>query len=118
MGWLVDDEHIDDHEGYLVGVIKDGVWRDLWIDDHAHGGPLMYMQIACSCGWRSQRLVAPVGTEWFPCAVFMRSDDEYDAYRSVWESEHRSQLDRIPSLARDALFRARYGFARSTRAAG
>ena len=109
MGWLVDDEHIDDHEGYLVGVIKDDwSWRELGPNDTGTH-KLQWVQIACSCGWRSQRLWAPIGAEWSPCCVFLDSDAEYDAFRSVWESEHRSQLDRIPSLAREAWLQVRYG---------
>lgn len=112
MGWLVDDELIDEHEGYLVGVVKDDwQWRELGVEDAVNprfDGPISWMQIACSCGWRSQRLVAPLGTEWFPCTVMMRSDAEHDAFRSVWESEHRSQLNRIPDLAHEALWQVRY----------
>lgn len=105
MGWLIDDGRDDsyDHEGYVVGLVKDDpkhtgfeAWRELGADDRRPihwSNPMvrLYIQVGCSCGWRSQRLVPPVGTEWMPCCVVM--DEEHsERAAAVWEHEHRRRL--------------------------
>lgn len=87
MGWCNDD---DDHEGYVQGVVRSGYgWRDLGLDDTATLDATQFcIQVACSCGWRSERMSPPLDAEWAPCSVFMSGADE-DAAHAIWRSEHR-----------------------------
>ena len=93
MGWMRDsgDDWSYDHEGYLVAVEKiDGDWREITPGD-AHRGEfhVSHVQVACSCGWRSERLVAPLGTTWAPCSVFTDGATDDLAY-GIWADEHRN----------------------------
>jgi hypothetical protein len=86
MGWFRFDDP-DNHEGFVVGVVRDGEyrWRELGLDDR---DPIAVttIQIGCECGWRSQRLTAPLGTAWAPCCVFFpgRSDSIFET-PEMWE---------------------------------
>lgn len=121
MGWIRDDgqEHSYDHEGYIVAVVRDdGRWRELRLGDKARSDSFgMRLQVACECGWRSQRMVPPLGTEWSPCLVMFRSIDGEafeDAGGEIW-SAHMDQVTADSSSALVArgheLRRARFGLA-------
>ncbi len=98
MGWLRDsgEDWSYDHEGYMVAVEqpeRGGEWRELGgpADEARRVIPVSYVQVACSCGWRSPRLVAPIGTEWVPCSV-MTSGAVDDLAYQIWADEHRDLL--------------------------
>jgi len=100
MGWLRDsgEDWSYDHEGYVVAVEHDTFsvpeWREVGVDDAPRGEfPLRWVQVSCSCGWRSQRLIAPLGTTWFPVSVNFRTEADEDAAREVWATLHRDGLD-------------------------
>jgi hypothetical protein len=86
MGWLrcdLPDDLVDEHEGHLQGVARDGFgWRDLGLDDRGQF-PVDYVQVACACGWRSQRQFV-LGAEWSPCSVFVDEVVE-DAGVEMWQ---------------------------------
>lgn len=95
MGWLRDSGEAwsYDHEGFIVAVEKvDDRWREITPAD-AHRGEIdvSHVQVACDCGWRSQRLVAPIGTTWAPCSVFTDAATDDLAY-GIWADEHRNAL--------------------------
>lgn len=83
MGWYRDTA--PGHEGYLIGIEKiDDThrWRELgnqydreraWREK---GIKLTHVQVACECGWRSPRFLAPLGTEWHPSTVELPGWDE------------------------------------------
>jgi len=117
MGWLREDGRSDqhEHEGYLVAVERepDGwPWREIGgVADEARArehGPIevRWIQVACDCGWRSQRLVAPFMAEWSPCSVFLRTDRDEDEFIEVWATEHRDRLDNVADARRTARRRA------------
>lgn len=88
MGWVRDDG-VDwhyDHEGYIVAQVKeDGDWRDLGRGDEDRkdeGSFGLMLQVACTCGWRSQRQTPPLCTRWGAYYVSFRGDDE-DAFRDA-----------------------------------
>ncbi len=105
MGWLRFDGHVaeNDHEGFVVAVEKsdDGwSWRELGDADIARarrdsGIPVSWLQVGCSCGWRSPRLVAPTGTVWSPCSVFLPHSGDDEQFVEVWAVEHRDRLDLV-----------------------
>lgn len=67
MGWC-SDAH-PEHEGFLVSLVKDD-WRFRELGDRndTHAvDDVRYVQMGCSCGWRSPRMLAPSGTRWSPC---------------------------------------------------
>lgn len=101
MGWEIWDDEAGDgqhHEGYVIGVERvtrtdpDGwvrqtdQWRDVGADfDHASDDPaqrarrdVAHVQVACECGWRSERLLAPLGTYWAPCCVMLPTTFDHD----------------------------------------
>ena len=102
MGWLMfDDDQSDDwssdHEGYVQAVVRsEWGWRDLSLDDRrSYTCAEFWVQIACECGWRSQRMPAPLGSSWSPCSVAWPADqwDEWDEVaRGIWRAEHRDQV--------------------------
>lgn len=108
MGWYREDGRPDawDHEGYVVMVVKqpdDWDWRELGMAKHGHpddlaipAGALVKIQAACSCGWRSHRMVPPLGVEWMPFCVLMSDEDE-DEVAAVWRVEHRDRLPHCSS---------------------
>lgn len=73
----LDPRHL--HEGYLVGIVlatdaggapSSWRYRELSLSAGDDGNVrLTRVQMGCSCGWRSPRLVAPVGTLYFPSIV-------------------------------------------------
>lgn len=95
MGWMRDngEEWSYAHEGYLVAVEKvDGQWREITpSDEHRGEFEVSHVQVACECGWRSERLVAPLGTTWAPCSVMTTSEVDDVAY-SIWADEHRATV--------------------------
>ena len=71
-------------------------WRDLSLDDRrSYTCAEFWVQIACECGWRSQRMPAPLGSSWSPCSVAWPAGqwDEWDEVaRGIWRAEHRDQV--------------------------
>src|SRR3990172_9145429 len=87
MGWFREDDPA--HEGYVVGLVPEQVTykaldgrairathlRELnYHQDHdrevAKGGlPVTVFQVACECGWRSRRFVAPCRARWYPYSL-------------------------------------------------
>lgn len=128
MGWVCDQDTPDGHphEGYLVAVepvtetndrgyeIRTGAWRDVganW-NRERDGQPCLdvsHVQMACDCGWRSQRMLAPLGTTWSPCTVFLPTwhhGDLDDASYRLWaqhigtltaQSASLGQLAHVPA---------------------
>lgn len=95
MGWISEDST---HEGYLVGLAPcertgqfvghvQGRWRELGGRDEK-AQSLRNVKIACSCGWRSPLISAPIGCEFFPCFVSAPEWFETEAVK-VWERHVR-----------------------------
>lgn len=95
MGWVRDngEEWSYGHEGYLVAVEKvDGQWREIGLDDQHRGEfGVSHLQVACECGWRSMRFVAPLSTTWAPCSVMTTAAIDDLAYE-LWADEHRDRV--------------------------
>lgn len=99
MGWMRcdPDDGVDlrSHEGHVAALVADpdatGGWRDLTAGDPEQS--VSYVQVVCSCGWRTPRLHAPLGTMWRPCTVeFDCFYDEYeDAGYQLW-ADHMDQV--------------------------
>jgi len=93
MGWFILDgaDGENDHEGYLQGVVRDDWgWRDLGLDDVGTLASHEFrVQVACTCGWRTERMLPPLGAEWAPCSVFLSEEADEEAAREVWLTEHR-----------------------------
>lgn len=117
MGWLrftsdaaaEDPDDVGyDHEGWAQGIVRgewSHEWRDLGLDDAAMPeGKTLYVQLVCSCGWRSHRLSAPAGVEWFPCSIQMDAAVE-DVAAEMWWELHRKHVtkDGIADLWRARL---------------
>ena len=107
MGWQSDDGI---HEGYVVAIEREmvtnehgytvptGAWRDvegaraLMLEDGkwvpTRRVKVDHVQVACECGWRSQRLLAPLGTEWIPNLVLLGEpgggEQNDDAAYAIW----------------------------------
>lgn len=45
-------------------------------DDDGREVPVRIIQVGCDCGWRSQRLRAPLGTTWSGVVFLPRSEQE------------------------------------------
>lgn len=110
MGWIhvEGDDQLDEHEGYVVGLERlrneHAQWREfsmhadgprydaLKLEERKHGLRVEYVQVVCGCGWRSQVLMAPLGTRWDPsCITFpslLRGDDFDDAACRIWSEQH------------------------------
>jgi hypothetical protein len=82
MGWF--NEQAPRHEGYLLG-IRAITTEGGSIGFRALGGddddgrtdlPLQIVQVGCDCGWRSQRLRAPLGTTWSGIVMLPRAEQE------------------------------------------
>lgn len=106
MGWQSIEAGLEEHEGYLVGLVResgktlDGIeyesetLRELTY--HRDGTrqddvPIQWVCVGCECGWRSPRLRAPTGTHWTPCHVWLawgRDDSIIEGYeesaRKIW----------------------------------
>ena len=109
MGWF--NEDVDPelrHEGHAVALVQEDGWRwrELGVDDRGHHD-ITWMQVACTCGWRSPRMLAPVGTTWWrsiDLPAFL--DDPYhweDIAETFW-AEHMAG-DLIPSMLGRSLSR-------------
>lgn len=87
MGWFRDDR--PGHEGYVLGLRDDGEgdWHALTRDDEYPERRLKMVQVACECGWRSQRLHAPHRAEWYPCIVEFHDEGAEELARRLWH-EH------------------------------
>ncbi len=87
MGWINEDK-APGHEGYVVGLVPlcDDRWRELrYPNDKITVLHLKRVQVACTCGWRSQVLHAPIGTRFDPYCVSF-SDERYDDDASrMWD---------------------------------
>jgi len=94
MGWMSEQGC----EGYPVALERDskGRWRELTVGDEGRRRNLTAVQIACECGWRSPRLPAPLGSEWFPYACFLPEEFEQRAL-DIWR-EHLRTLPGPPTL--------------------
>lgn len=113
MGWLIEDGREDayEHEGHLVAVVHDeGRWRELRFGDEPQD--LLYVQVGCECGWRSRRLLAPLGTRWVPAVVVLPTSGAFaatgelsfdDVAELIWVQEHRLELgpDSLRDVGRD-----------------
>lgn len=91
MGWCCED---GTHEGYLVGLVPDeahgvfvghiqGRWRELSGRDEITTS-VEFVQVACSCGWRSPLLRAPDGTQFMPSSVMAPKAFEDDCAQ-LWD---------------------------------
>ena len=101
MGWT--HEMYPRHEGYLQGIEqrtdRPGHWRDFDLSDEARardgsGIMLTHVQVACDCGWRSQRIAAPTGTRYVPFSVVLSGWHEErfeEAARTLWNAHLASQ---------------------------
>jgi hypothetical protein len=89
MGWFRDDAV--GHEGYVVAVVASGPeFRELRYPHDTASQPVRVIQVACSCGWRSQRLEAPPGTRYEPFVVEFTREDDREAMAEVWDSHAKS----------------------------
>jgi hypothetical protein len=70
MSWTRDD--CPGHDGELIGLVaedpgdggrRDG-FRELHPDTDAAPDFLRWVAVACSCGWRSPRMEAPIDASW------------------------------------------------------
>lgn len=99
MGWNADGAEA--HEGYLVGLVPEvgktidgieyesGILRELGYHrdgDRQGDVPLQWVCVGCDCGWRSPRMLAPTGTHWTPCRVWIA----YGADDSIVEGYEES----------------------------
>lgn len=96
MGWQCES---GEHEGYVVGLEQspNGYrWHELNSADDAkrvdgdpvrhHAGlPVTHIQVACDCGWRSPRLVAPLRACWFPSFVDGLNESQDERARQIWK---------------------------------
>jgi hypothetical protein len=90
MGWMHEDTA---HEGWVVAVERREQhgwtrWSEIGMDDQIGEVPAQWVQVGCDCGWRSPRLVAPVGTVWAPCSVFFPDAGFDDAAHDLWREHH------------------------------
>jgi hypothetical protein len=86
VGLIYEEEGLQDHEGYVVGVVEKETpgkgwkhWEELSMyvtpEPEARAGiKLSTVQAGCVCGWRSQRIHVPssVIAEFAPWSVFIR----------------------------------------------
>jgi hypothetical protein len=82
MAWF--NEQAPRHEGYIIG-LRPVTTEAGSIDFRALGDedddgrtevPLRIVQVGCDCGWRSQRLRAPLGTTWSGFVLLPRAEQE------------------------------------------
>ena len=81
------------HTGYLVGLVPRSHLTPSLTEDHWHaltlgddaGVTLRALQVGCSCGWRSSRIDAPIGTWWWQGAVQVTEYHEAE-YRTIWRA--------------------------------
>jgi len=64
--------------------ITDDSWRPLTPGDDAIGY-LRVVQVGCSCGWRSERVDAPIGTGWRQATVHVSEWFEREC-RLIWRT--------------------------------
>lgn len=82
MGWCSED---GSHEGYLAGLVRTEnesgsiVFKELGYPRDEVSRDLGHVQVACTCGWRSSRLHAPLGTTWSPYIVLLPRGEHDDA---------------------------------------
>lgn len=94
MGWH-NEEH-PEHEGYLVGLVKvDYRFRELESED-GNVERVEYVQMACSCGWRSPRLAAPYDTKFSP-SIVLASEALDELGLLLWQ-EHVAATAARPGL--------------------
>lgn len=107
MGWSTDHFSERDHEGYVeaVELITGSTWEYRTInarDDESRaraskGLEVRHVQVACVCGWRSERFDAPPGTEWLPATTFFPTymgDGSFweDVCWDIWLREHAEPM--------------------------
>ncbi len=100
MGWCRDGA--PGHEGYVVGIeqFNDGRWRELsngYDEAHARvegGIRITHLQVACDCGWRSPRLVAPLHTRWHPFYVEFYDEHYEEQAANIWDEHIEQWKDR------------------------
>lgn len=87
MGWCDDS---GEHEGYIVGLVRlngrdSKSWRELsyFNRDNDAVGDIQLIQAACTCGWRSARIVAPYGTFYSPHHIATSPEMEEIAHQ-LW----------------------------------
>jgi hypothetical protein len=108
MGWFRDDPA---HEGYVVGLVEEEVefiypnlprrqphhskhLRELtYSRDHDREVPegglrVATFQVACECGWRSPRFVAPFRARWLPYSLELGDEGLEDAARELWGAHY------------------------------
>ena len=91
MSWFHDEE--TGHEGTVVGLVevRHG-WRELGVADQT-AQPVLVVQAACECGWRSPRMRAPSGTRFVPSAVMLPPGYD-DRARVLWREHIQQIVDR------------------------
>jgi hypothetical protein len=130
MGWeRWGDEAADGqfHEGYLIGVervtyvdrlgcvVSTNEWREVGADfDHnddpgqRERRPVHHVQVVCGCGWRSERMHAPLGTYWSPCTTELPVTFDFEkAADEVTYLMWRAHVDGLGSFSLSERGRAR-----------
>lgn len=104
MGWQ--DDNQPGHEGYLVGLVRaEGPLATDWCSvegvglrrlasraDDQDRADIAAVQVGCDCGWRSARLVPPLGTSWAPFTVQLPRDAHGRAFETAARAAWRRHL--------------------------
>lgn len=110
MGWCHESGM---HEGFIVGVEPEPRgyrWREVGsqLVEPPATRPVSYVQVACECGWRSARILAPPGTEWSPNIVMLRESEQgfEEACWQIWKDAHEQMLAAhvVEGQSRQALY--------------
>jgi hypothetical protein len=118
MGWF--NEQAPRHAGYMVGIraitTEGGSIGFRSLRDEDDDGrteiPLRIVQVGCDCGWRSQRLRAPLGTTWSGFVMLPRVEQERETaigsllgrkpFETICRERWRERMRSLrPSLVRD-----------------
>ena len=105
--WTTDGA--DGHAGYLIGLLpcedprrrEDG-YRELGFHDDAvavTGIFLRWVQVGCTCGWRSPRMDAPIGACWWPAYVDAPEHFQ-EACRKDWRAHAIATVFRAQEMER------------------
>jgi hypothetical protein len=104
MGWI--NEEAPTHEGYIAGFVDGGRGRLREIGYPEDDKPISAVGIigaACSCGWRSKRFHAPLGTEWGPFVLLIRSEHTENQLVGLWAEHVKAELEPRGRLRADML---------------
>jgi hypothetical protein len=104
MGWLECSDRGVEHEGWVLGFVqRNGRWHELKNIDGKGDAPQIVgtIQVVCECGWRSPRLLAPLGTRFFPSCVDLPEESDEDLARLLW----KKHLDEWADVSRFGEYR-------------